>query len=65
MFLEVRFVRVRCCEYPIEYSRKTNLFQKAEMSILVGPSGVEQARVFVQSFVSNQFVSSSGCTTDT
>lgn len=65
MFLEIRFGQVRRCEYPIEYSRKTNLFQKAEMSIPVGPSGVEQARVFVQSFISNQYVPNSGCTTDT
>lgn len=65
MFLEIQFGQARCCEYLTEYFRKTNFFQKAEMSTPVGPSGVEQARVFVQSFVSNQYVPSSGCTTDT
>lgn len=65
MFLEIWFGQARCCKYLIEYFRKTNLFQKAEMSIPVGPSGVEQAGVFVQSFVSNQYVPNSGCTTDT
>lgn len=65
MFLKTWFGQVKRCECPIEYSRKTNLFQKAEMSIPVGPSGVEQARVFVQSFISNQSIPNSGYTTDT
>lgn len=64
MFLEIQFGQVRRCEYPIEYSRKTNLFRKAETSIPVGPFGVEQARIFVYSFISNQYVPISGCTTD-